>query len=223
MDWHSVLLMAAWIASVIGLFCVAFSVDPEIFFQLSHPFRANEARARGWQLLEENLRPAQLEDFRQRGAFEVVGSVTGKRYRIDRNGGFNVTELDEQGNEICKLCFKPSEPLVAGDIILAQKIALETDEESALRVANRALPNGRLIHPVERTRAGLASARARGRKGGRRPKMTPAKLRLAMAAMGKPETNVAALCEELGVTRSTLYRHVSPTGEPRAKVIAKNS
>jgi hypothetical protein len=37
----------------------------------------------------------------------------------------------------------------------------------------------------ERTRAGLASARARGRKGGRRPKMTPAKLRLAHAAMGR--------------------------------------
>ena len=68
----------------------------------------------------------------------------------------------------------------------------------------------------ERTRAGLASARARGRKGGRRPKMTPAKLRLAMAAMGKPETNVGDLCQELGITRSTLYRHVSPTGEPRA-------
>src|SRR5262245_37505398 len=68
----------------------------------------------------------------------------------------------------------------------------------------------------ERTRAGLASARARGRKGGRRPKMTPAKLRLAMAAMGKQETNVGDLCRELGVTRSTLYRHVSPAGEPRA-------
>lgn len=67
----------------------------------------------------------------------------------------------------------------------------------------------------ERTRAGLASARARGRRGGRRPKMTPAKLRLAMAAMGKPETNVGALCVELGITRSTLYRHVSPTGEVR--------
>jgi len=67
----------------------------------------------------------------------------------------------------------------------------------------------------ERTRAGLASARARGRKGGRKPKMTPAKLRLAMAAMGKPETNVGSLCAELGVTRSTLYRHVSPTGEVR--------
>jgi len=68
---------------------------------------------------------------------------------------------------------------------------------------------------AERTRAGLASARARGRTGGRKPKMTPAKLRLAMAAMGKPETNVADLCEELGVTRSTLYRHVSPTGKAR--------
>jgi DNA invertase Pin-like site-specific DNA recombinase len=75
----------------------------------------------------------------------------------------------------------------------------------------------------ERTRAGLASARARGRKGGRRPKMTPAKLRLAIAAMGKPETNVGDLCLELGVTRSTLYRHVSPTGEvrPDAKRVLK--
>lgn len=67
----------------------------------------------------------------------------------------------------------------------------------------------------ERTVAGLASARARGRSGGRPFKMTPAKLRLAMASMGKPETKVSALCEELGVTRQTLYRHVSPNGELR--------
>lgn len=67
----------------------------------------------------------------------------------------------------------------------------------------------------ERTKAGLESARARGRKGGRPFKMTPAKVRLAMASMGQPETSVAALCEELGVTRQTLYRHVSPTGELR--------
>jgi len=68
----------------------------------------------------------------------------------------------------------------------------------------------------ERTRAGLASARARGRVGGRKPKMTPAKVRLAMAAMGKPETNVGKLCTELGVRPQTLYRHVSPQGELRA-------
>lgn len=67
----------------------------------------------------------------------------------------------------------------------------------------------------ERTIAGLQAARARGRHGGRPFKMTPAKLRLALASMGKPETNVGALCAELGVTRQTLYRHVSPSGEIR--------
>ena len=50
---------------------------------------------------------------------------------------------------------------------------------------------------TERTRAGLAAARARGHAGGRPYSMTPAKVRLAMAAMGKPETDVAALCAEL--------------------------
>jgi len=68
----------------------------------------------------------------------------------------------------------------------------------------------------ERTIAGLASARARGRKGGRPFKMTPAKLRLATASMGQPDTKVGDLCTELGITRQTLYRHVSPTGELRA-------
>lgn len=67
----------------------------------------------------------------------------------------------------------------------------------------------------ERTVAGLASARARGRSGGRPFKMTPAKLRLALASMGNPETKISVLCEELGVTRQTLYRHVSPKGELR--------
>lgn len=67
----------------------------------------------------------------------------------------------------------------------------------------------------ERTIAGLKSARARGRIGGRKPKMTPAKLRLAQAAMGKPGTVVGDLCDELQITRQTLYRHVSPSGELR--------
>lgn len=69
---------------------------------------------------------------------------------------------------------------------------------------------------AERTKAGLASARARGRQGGRPYKMTAAKLRLAMAAMGQPETSVSALCEELGIARQTLYRHVDPKGKLRS-------
>jgi DNA invertase Pin-like site-specific DNA recombinase len=69
---------------------------------------------------------------------------------------------------------------------------------------------------IERTKAGLAAARVRGRVGGRRYKMTPAKLRLAMAAMGQPETRIGPLCRELGITRQTLYRHVDPKGGLRS-------
>ena len=67
----------------------------------------------------------------------------------------------------------------------------------------------------ERTKAGLASARARGRSGGAPYKMTVPKLRLAMAAMGQPETKVGDLCKEIGITRQTLYRHVAPDGSLR--------
>ena len=68
----------------------------------------------------------------------------------------------------------------------------------------------------ERTISGLAAARARGRKGGRPFTMTPAKVRLAQASMGKPETVVSNLCKELGITRQTLYRFVAPDGALRA-------
>jgi DNA invertase Pin-like site-specific DNA recombinase len=69
----------------------------------------------------------------------------------------------------------------------------------------------------ERTKAGLESARARGRKGGRPFKMTPAKVRLAMVAMGQPETSVTALGKELDITRQTLYRRVPDGGAARGR------
>lgn len=77
----------------------------------------------------------------------------------------------------------------------------------------------------ERTRAGLIAARARGRRGGRRYTMTPAKVNLAAAAMSNKETIVNDLCRELGVTRQTLYKYVSPAGKLResAKKLLKAS
>jgi hypothetical protein len=56
----------------------------------------------------------------------------------------------------------------------------------------------------ERTIAGLASARARGHVGGRPFKMTATKLRMAISAMQDPQTRVAELCYELGMSRQTL-------------------
>ena len=72
----------------------------------------------------------------------------------------------------------------------------------------------------ERTNAGLASARSRGRVGGRRHALSKSRVRRAQAAIGKPQTVVAELCDELGVTRSTLYRYVGPDGELRDQVRA---
>jgi DNA invertase Pin-like site-specific DNA recombinase len=68
---------------------------------------------------------------------------------------------------------------------------------------------------VERTNAGLAAARARGRTGGAKFKMTPAKLRLAQAAMANRDQSVEDLCKEMGITRTTLYRYVDEKGSLR--------
>lgn len=65
----------------------------------------------------------------------------------------------------------------------------------------------------ERTIAGLAAARARGRNGGRRSVFTPSKLRRAQAAMSHRDTNVVDLCKELEVSRACLYNHVKPDGQ----------
>ena len=67
----------------------------------------------------------------------------------------------------------------------------------------------------ERTLAGLQSARARGRKGGRKFQLTKAQVRLAQASMKNRDTSVAELCKELRITRPTLYRYVAPNGELR--------
>jgi DNA invertase Pin-like site-specific DNA recombinase len=67
----------------------------------------------------------------------------------------------------------------------------------------------------ERTMAGLAAARARGRKGGRKFVLTKAQVRLLQAAMANRDTSVAALAAELGVKPVTLYRYVDANGNLR--------
>lgn len=150
---------------------------------------------------------------------------------------------DRPGLEACLRSLRPSDTLVAWKLDrlgrdLRHLVTLAhglTGRGVGLRVLagegaaiDTTTPNGRLMFGVfaalaeferelivERTKAGLASARARGRRGGRPYKMTPAKLRLAQAAMGRRETGVGALCAELGITRQTLYRHVDPEGRLR--------
>jgi DNA invertase Pin-like site-specific DNA recombinase len=69
----------------------------------------------------------------------------------------------------------------------------------------------------ERTMAGLEAARARGRKGGRKPMMNEKKLALASKLMKDRETPIGEVCEAVGVSRATLYRYLTPDGNPRSK------
>ena len=68
---------------------------------------------------------------------------------------------------------------------------------------------------LERSAAGRAAARARGRMGGRKFNLTKAQVRLAEASMKNRDTSVTELCKELKITRATLYKYISPTGELR--------
>ncbi len=72
-----------------------------------------------------------------------------------------------------------------------------------------------LIH--ERTMAGLAAARARGRTGGRPRLMTRAKLRTAMAMMADRGNAASDVAEQLGVSTSTLYAYVDGAGRPKPR------
>lgn len=76
----------------------------------------------------------------------------------------------------------------------------------------------------ERTIAGLAAARARGRKGGRKLSMNKVQVTLAQSAMENKKTKVTDLCKELGISRTTLYRYVNPSGMLRkhGKAIVTN-
>ncbi len=65
---------------------------------------------------------------------------------------------------------------------------------------------------AERTRAGLAAARARGRKGGRPRKMTATTLKMAMTAMADPRSVAAEVAKRLGITTTTLYTYVNGDG-----------
>ena len=71
----------------------------------------------------------------------------------------------------------------------------------------------------ERTHAGLAAARARGRVGGRPKKLAdPKQLALARALYDGGQTDIATICQTLGISRSTLYRALKNGGADPAKL-----
>ncbi len=99
----------------------------------------------------------------------------------------------------------------------AQNIGFQSLQESI----DTTTPGGKLIFHVfaalaeferdlirERTNAGLSSARARGRLGGRPKAMTERQVSMAKAMLADPKTQVQEVCKTLNVSKSTLYRYL---------------
>lgn len=66
---------------------------------------------------------------------------------------------------------------------------------------------------LERTRAGLDAARARGRVGGRPRRLSPEQIRMAHRLMENPDTTAAEVAAALHVSRATLYRALKSVDE----------
>jgi hypothetical protein len=110
---------------------------------MAHVREASHRRTveeKGLALLKEWLSPSQLAQYEKDRFFEVKGCHSGKRYRIRQSLQMNVDELDEHGVRTVAWCFGPEGTLPVGDVMLAQKVALENDEMAALAVANRGNP-----------------------------------------------------------------------------------
>ncbi|MEA3197349.1 MAG: hypothetical protein QOF32_1401, partial [Gammaproteobacteria bacterium] len=90
----------------------------------------------------------------------------------------------------------------SGDLFLRTMAALSEMERSLTR---------------ERTRIGLAVARARGREGGRRPKLSPRQIEHAKNLLADRTTNVSEVAARLGVARSTLYRAIERASASRVE------
>jgi len=98
---------------------------------------------RALELFKHNLAPSQREQYEKHRFFDVIGGTTGRRYRIHQSYQLNVEELSPGGKRARLLCFTPQGQLPIGDIMLAQKIALECFELDALAVANSILSEPR--------------------------------------------------------------------------------
>jgi DNA invertase Pin-like site-specific DNA recombinase len=90
--------------------------------------------------------------------------------------------------------------------------------------------NGRLVFGIfaamaefereligERTRAGLAAARARGRHGGRPRKMDAKSVQIAMSLMKDQSMSATEVARRLGISATTLYAHVNGDGSAKER------
>jgi len=119
-----------------------------------------EARARAERLLRSHLSPDQVRDLDQHNWFEV--HVADRVYRLLRGRMGNVRLMCD-GKAVAQFCIHPKTDVPDADTMLAQKLMLESDEESFLRIANRSELMGRYdgLYEGSRVRRGTGPVEVR--------------------------------------------------------------
>jgi DNA invertase Pin-like site-specific DNA recombinase len=172
----------------------------------------------------------------QRDALLAAG-VTAERLYADRASG---RKDDRPGLANCLQALQPGDTLVVWkldrlgrnlkhlvsvvDHLQQRQVGFKVLAGAGVQI-DTTTANGRLVFGIfaalaefeaelirERTRAGLAAARARGRRGGRPRKMTKEVLRMAMAALRDQTTSARTVARRLGVPTTTLYMYVNRDG-----------
>ena len=167
----------------------------------------------------------------------LAAGVTPERLYTDRASG---RQDDRPGLATCLQALQPGDTLVVWkldrlgrnlthlisvvDDLQQRQVGFKVLAGAGVQI-DTTTANGRLVFGIfaalaefeaelirERTRAGLAVARARGRRGGRPRKITKAVLRMAMAALSDQTTSARAVARRLGVPTTTLYMYVNRDG-----------
>jgi DNA invertase Pin-like site-specific DNA recombinase len=163
----------------------------------------------------------QLDALRQAGCERVI-IETGSGSRADRPELAKLLEQARSGDQICvwrldRLARSLRHLIDIADDLNRRGIALRSLTESI----DTTTPSGRFMFNilgalssmereiiVERTRAGLVAAAARGRRGGRPAALDEAKIRAAKAMLASGDMSAIEVAQQLGCAPSTLYRHL---------------